>query len=111
MHARWLPASVISQSFAVHEAALFRYSQRGMLAARWDGRSATWLYDVLRVRDLFLHRDTPLPAVPQHDLGTLGEARLVAPLSRRRAAARERSPLEVRDGEPAAAQLGGGARG
>lgn len=98
--ARWLPASTISQSYAVHEAALFRYSQRGMLAARWDGDRATWLYDITRVRELFLHREAALPVPPAHDLGRIGETHLAGGTSTRRPAARgSRKPL--RAAEPA----------
>lgn len=86
---RWLPASDIAQSYAVHAAALFRYSQRGMLAARWDAATESWLYDVFRVRELFLHRATAVPAAPAGHLGTLGEARLGGLPRGRRADARE----------------------
>jgi hypothetical protein len=86
---RWLPASDIAQSYAVQATALFRYSQRGMLAARWDAVSESWLYDVFRVRELFPHRATALPAAPAGHLGTLGEARLGGLSRGRRADARE----------------------
>lgn len=86
---RWVPASDIIQSYAVHATALFRYSQRGMLGARWDAVSASWLYDVFRVRELFLHRGTTLPELPVGHLGTLGEARLGGPARVRRPDARE----------------------
>ena len=39
-----MPAHIVAQRFGVCESALFRYSQRGMLAARWDDTSARWLY-------------------------------------------------------------------
>lgn len=95
--ARWLPAAAITESYAVHEAALFRYSQRGMLAARWDDATKAWLYDVMRVRDLFVHRDARVaPAGPT--LGTLGETRLAgAGLARRPDARESRQGLSVRD--------------
>lgn len=86
---RWLPASEIIQSYAVHATALFRYSQRGMLAARWDAATERWLYDVFRVRELFLHRSTTLPALPTGQLGTLGEVRLGGLPRARRPDARE----------------------
>lgn len=96
--ARWLPATTISQSYAVHEAALFRYSQRGMLGARWDAASAAWLYDMLRVRELFVHRDARVPLPPEGQLGTLGETRLAgAGLTRRSDARGSRQPLRVLD--------------
>lgn len=98
---RWLPASVIGQSFAVHEGALFRYSQRGMLGARWDEAARTWLYDVQRVRQLFVHRDARLPGPPEGDFGKLGEARLVGAVSARRPDARvPRQPQQVGEGQP-----------
>jgi hypothetical protein len=109
--ARWLPAAAITQSYAVHEAALFRYSQRGMLGARWDEVTKAWLYDVMRVRELFVHRDARMPAAPEHALGTLGETRLAgAGLTRRPDARESRQALSVRDAdaqdEPAASELG-----
>ncbi|HTV17768.1 MAG TPA: hypothetical protein VMG12_03830 [Polyangiaceae bacterium] len=99
--ARWLPAATITESYAVHEAALFRYSQRGMLGARWDDVTQSWLYDVMRVRELFVHRDTRVaPAGPT--LGTLGETRLAGAGMARRADAREsRQALSVRGAGPA----------
>lgn len=95
--ARWLPADAITQSYAVHEAALFRYSQRGMLGARWDEATSSWLYDVKRVRELFLHRDAPM-APPADSLGTLGDARLAgAGIARRPDVRESRQALRVRD--------------
>lgn len=94
--ARWLPATVISQNYAVREAALFRYSQRGMLGARWDAGRGDWLYDVFRVRELFVHRDTALPAAPASHLGILGEARLAGQGPVRRVDVRaQRQPLHT----------------
>jgi len=95
--ARWLSADAITQSYAVHEAALFRYSQRGMLGARWDEATSSWLYDVKRVRELFLHRDAPM-APPADSLGTLGDTRLAgAGIARRPDARESRQALRVRD--------------
>ena len=95
--ARWLPADAITQSYAVHEAALFRYSQRGMLGARWDEVTSSWLYDVKRVRELFLHRDAPM-APPADSLGTLGDTRLAgAGIARRPDARESRQALRVRE--------------
>jgi hypothetical protein len=96
--ARWLPAAAITQSYAVHEGALFRYSQRGMLGARWDAPTQSWLYDVMRVRELFVHRDARVPLPPEQTLGTLGETRLASAGTTRRLDAREsRQALCVRD--------------
>ena len=86
--ARWLPAHIVAQHFGVCEAALFRYSQRGMLAARWDEASESWLYDAFRVRSLFVMRATWEPEAAS-SFGTLGEARLAGALPRRRAPASE----------------------
>lgn len=95
--ARWLPAADIAQSYAVHAAALFRYSQRGMLAARWDEATQGWLYDVMRVRELFVHRDARM-APAEHSLGTLGETRLAgAGITRRPDVRESRQALCVRD--------------
>jgi hypothetical protein len=95
--ARWLPAAAITESYAVHEAALFRYSQRGMLAARWDDAAKSWLYDVMRVRELFVHRDARVTQPTGPTLGTLGETRLAGAGIARRADAREgRQGLSVR---------------
>lgn len=76
VHARWQPAAAIAEQFAVHEAALFRYSQRGMLAARWDETLAIWTYDVTRIAELFLHRDQAPPQVPSGSFGVLGKIQL-----------------------------------
>jgi hypothetical protein len=96
--ARWLPADAITQSYAVHAAALFRYSQRGMLGARWDEPTKSWLYDVMRVRELFVHRDARMAPPAEQTLGTLGEARLAGAGVTRRADAREaRGALCVRE--------------
>jgi len=96
--ARWLPAPAITESYAVHAAALFRYSQRGMLGARWDDATQSWLYDVMRVRELFVHRDARLAPPAEQTLGTLGEARLAGAGITRRADAREsRQALCVRE--------------
>ncbi len=96
--ARWLPAAVISESYAVHAAALFRYSQRGMLGARWDEATNSWLYDVMRVRELFVHRDARVAPPAERTLGTLGETRLAGAGLTRRADAREsRQGLCVRE--------------
>jgi hypothetical protein len=96
--ARWLPADAITQSYAVHAAALFRYSQRGMLGARWDEPTKSWLYDVMRVRELFVHRDARVAPPSAPTLGTLGEARLAGAGTTRRVDAREsRKALCVRD--------------
>jgi hypothetical protein len=85
----------------VHEGALFRYSQRGMLGARWDEVAKTWLYDVQRVRQLFVHRDARLPAPPDGDLGRLGETRLAGAASGRRPDARAaRQASQVGGGQP-----------
>jgi hypothetical protein len=113
--AHWMPASAIAQSFAVHEAALFRYSRRGMLGARWDDATGSWLYDVARVRKLFLHRDA---VVPDAHWGKLGEACLAGtPKTRRVPSRSERHGVhteaagEELTGEPArAAGAGGSAR-
>lgn len=95
--ARWLPAAAITESYAVHEAALFRYSQRGMLGARWDAAAKSWLYDVMRVRELFVHRDTRVMQPSGPTLGTLGETRLAGTGIARRADVREsRQGLSVR---------------
>jgi hypothetical protein len=96
--ARWLPAAAITQSYAVHEAALFRYSQRGMLGARWDDATQSWLYDVMRVRELFVHREARMAPPSEQTLGTLGEARLAgAGITRRTDARQARQALDVRD--------------
>lgn len=96
--ARWLPADAITQSYAVHAAALFRYSQRGMLGARWDEPTKSWLFDVMRVRELFVHRDARVAPPAEPTLGTLGEARLAGAGITRRADAREsRQGLCVRE--------------
>ena len=84
--ARWLPAHIVAQRFGVCEAALFRYCQRGMLAARWDDASASWLYDAFRARSLFVMRESYEPAATS-SFGLLGEARLAGALPRRRAPA------------------------
>ena len=81
--ARWLPAHIVAQRFGVCESALFRYSQRGMLAARWDEASASWLYDVLRARTLFVMRGSWEPAAAP-SFGVLGEAHLAGAPPRRR---------------------------
>jgi hypothetical protein len=95
---RWLPADAITQSYAVHAAALFRYSQRGMLGARWDELTKSWLFDVMRVRELFVHRDARVAPPAGQTLGTLGEARLAGTGITRRPDARElRQRLSVRD--------------
>lgn len=95
--ARWLPAAAITENYAVHEGALFRYSQRGMLGARWDEATSSWLYDVMRVRELFLHREAALPPAAD-SFGTLGEARLAgAGITRRPDARTSRQPLRVHE--------------
>jgi hypothetical protein len=81
--ARWLPAHIVAQRFGVCASALFRYSQRGMLAARWDEASASWLYDAFRVRTLFVMRASWETASAQ-SFGVLGEARLAGAAPRRR---------------------------
>jgi hypothetical protein len=96
--ARWLPADAITQSYAVHAAALFRYSQRGMLGARWDEPTKCWLFDVMRVRELFVHREARVAPPAEQTLGTLGEARLAgAGITRRPNARESRQGLCVRD--------------
>jgi hypothetical protein len=96
--ARWLPADAITESYAVHAAALFRYSQRGMLGARWDEPTKSWLYDVMRVRELFVHRDARVAPPAEPMLGILGETRLAGAGLTRRADAREsRQALCVRE--------------
>jgi hypothetical protein len=96
--ARWLPADAITQSYAVHAAALFRYSQRGMLGARWDEPTKSWLFDVMRVRELFVHRESRVAPPAEQTLGTLGEARLAgAGITRRPNARESRQGLCVRD--------------
>jgi hypothetical protein len=84
--ARWLPAHIVAQRFGVCEAALFRYSQRGMLAARWHEASASWHYDAFRASSLFVMRESWEPAASS-SFGVLGEARLAGALPRRRPAA------------------------
>lgn len=84
--ARWLPAHIVAQRYDVCEAALFRYSQRGMLAARWDEASARWLYDAFRLRNLFVLRGASQPA-RSDSFGVLGEARLAGAMPKRRAPA------------------------
>jgi hypothetical protein len=96
--ARWLPAHIVAQRFGVCEAALFRYSQRGMLAARWDEPSASWHYDAFRASSLFPMRESWDPAAAT-SFGVLGEARLVGALPRRRppaASADTAAPTERR---------------
>jgi hypothetical protein len=96
--ARWLPAATITESYAVHAAALFRYSQRGMLGARWDEATNSWLFDVMRVRELFVHRDARVAPPAEQRLGILGETRLAGAGLTRRADAREsRQALCVRE--------------
>jgi hypothetical protein len=94
--ARWLPAHIVAQRFGVCEAALFRYSQRGMLAARWDETSASWLYDAFRARTLFVMRGTWEPAAAP-SFGVLGEARLAG------ASPRRRPPATMVESQPEAA--------
>jgi hypothetical protein len=105
--AHWMPASAIAQSFVVHEAALFRYSRRGMLGARWDEATASWLYDVARVRKLFLHRDAVVPELPNGQWGRLGEARLAGtPKTRRSDARSERQGMHTEEaGEESGEEL------
>lgn len=108
--ARWLPADAITHSYAVHAAALFRYSQRGMLGARWDEATKSWLFDVMRVRELFVHRDARVAPPAEQTLGTLGEARLAACGITRRPDAREsRQALSVREASAADAASEGDA--
>jgi len=116
--ARWLPADAITQSYAVHAAALFRYSQRGMLGARWDEPTQSWLYDVMRVRELFVHRDARVAPPAEQTLGTLGETRLAGGGITRRADVRESridvtllNPKLHEDGAIARASSGRPARG
>ena len=96
--ARWLPADAITHSYAVHAAALVRYSQRGMLGARWDEATKSWLYDVMRVRELFVHRDARVAPPAEQKLGTLGETRLAgAGITRRPDARESRQGLSVHE--------------
>ena len=94
--ARWLPAHIVAQRFGVCEAALFRYSQRGMLGARWDEASASWLYDAFRARTLFVLRGSWEPAAAP-SFGVLGETRLAG------ASPRRRPPASAADLQPEAA--------
>jgi hypothetical protein len=82
--ARWLPAHIVARRYGVCEAALFRYSQRGMLAARWDEASASWHYDAFRASSLFPMRESWDPSASTTSFGVLGEARLAGALPRRR---------------------------
>jgi len=110
--ARWLPASDIIQSYAVHATALFRYSQRGMLGARWDDATECWLYDVFKVRELFLHRAAAMPAPPPGHLGALGEVRLGGQARGRRVDAREqRQSLQIQAIGDAPSQVPSGENG
>lgn len=75
-HGRWLPASDIAATFAVHREALLRYSQRGVIGACWDEVQSTWLFDVERVAQLFAHRQQRASAPAFTSFGVLGEVRL-----------------------------------
>jgi hypothetical protein len=81
---RWIPAHVAAQRYAVSEAILFRYCQRGMIGARWDEPSRSWSYDVCRLRELFLVRGEAAKARSDESFGILGQTRLAAFRGQRR---------------------------
>jgi hypothetical protein len=95
----WMPAHLVAEHYAVSEATLLRYGQRGMIGARWDEETATWCYDAQRVRELFLLRVEAARAVPRESFGILGEARLVSGQSSRRLPV-DKAGSTLRDSNP-----------
>ncbi|MGC4067280.1 MAG: hypothetical protein QM784_22085 [Polyangiaceae bacterium] len=81
----WMPAHLVAEHYAVSEATLLRYGQRGMIGARWDEASESWSYDARRIRDLFLLRaEASKAASAGESFGILGESRLAGGQSLRK---------------------------
>jgi hypothetical protein len=78
---QWGSGEEISRSYAIDEAALFRFARRGMLGAQWEPERNVWVYDLQRVAELFLPRGTRV-ARDLTQFGVLGSTTLVSVKSR-----------------------------